>query len=152
MAKEFFKAHFYPDQFGRQAYLQNSANYYLASLFFNAFPLPQRESGTRQTLRYIGDLVTQGYSILIYPEGRRTQEGEIGRFQPGAAMIAARLEVPVVPVRLVGLDRVLHQSWKFPKRGTVRVTFGVPMSLKGNDYTDMAARLETAVEELDRIP
>ena len=44
MAKEFFKAHFYPDQFGRQAYLQNSANYYLASLFFNAFPLPQRES------------------------------------------------------------------------------------------------------------
>ena len=151
MAKEFFKAHFYPDQFGRQAYLQNSANYYLASLFFNAFPLPQRESGTRQTLRYIGQLVTQGYSILIYPEGRRTQEGELGRFQPGAAMIAARLEVPVVPVRLVGLDRVLHQSWKFPKRGPVRVTFGAPMSLKGNDYAEMAARLEAAVGALDRV-
>ena len=151
MAKEFFKAHFYPDQFGSRAYLQNSANYYLASLFFNAFPLPQRESGTRQTLRYIGELVTQGYSILIYPEGRRTQEGEIGRFQPGAAMIAARLDVPVVPVRLVGLDRVLHQSWKFPKRGPARVTFGAAMSLKGNDYAEMAARLEAAVEALDRV-
>jgi len=149
MAKEFFKAHFYPDEFGRRAYLQNSANYYLASLFFNAFPLPQRESGTRQTLRYIGELVTQGYSILIYPEGRRTQAGEIGRFQPGAAMIAARLEVPVVPVRLVGLDRVLHQSWRFPKRGPARVTFGAPMSLKGNDYAEMAARLEAAVKGLD---
>jgi long-chain acyl-CoA synthetase len=117
MAKEFFKAHFYPDQYGRKAYIQNSANYYLASLFFNAFPLPQRESGTRQTLRYIGELISRGYSILIYPEGKRTQAGEIARFQPGAAMIAARLDIPVVPVRLEGLDRILHQSWKFPQPG-----------------------------------
>ncbi len=148
MAKEFFKAHFYPEQFSRKAYVQNSANYYLASLFFNAFPLPQRESGTRQTLRYIGELISQGYSILIYPEGRRTQEGEIGRFLPGAAMIAARLGVPVVPVRLEGLDRILHQSWKFPKRGRARVTFGAPMSLKGNDYAEMAGRVEAAVKGL----
>jgi long-chain acyl-CoA synthetase len=149
MAKEFFKAHFYPDQFSRKAYLQNSANYYLASLFFNAFPLPQRESGTRQTLRHIGELVSRGYSILIYPEGRRTQKGEIARFQPGAAMIAARLEVPVVPVRLEGLDRILHQSWKFPKRGAARITFGAPISLKGHDYAQMAGRIESAVIVLD---
>ena len=148
MAKEFFKAHFYPEQYGRKAYVQNSANYYLASLFFNAFPLPQRESGTRQTLRYIGELVSRGYSILIYPEGKRTQAGEIAQFQPGAAMIAARLDIPVVPVRLEGLDRVLHQSWKFPQRGPVRVTFGAPISLKGNDYADMAGRLEAAVKVL----
>ncbi len=152
MAKEFFKAHFYPEQFGRKAYFQNSANYYLASLFFNAFPLPQRESGTRQTLRYIGELISRGYSILIYPEGRRTQKGEIGPFQPGAAMIAARLEVPVVPVRLEGLDRILHQSWKFPSRGVARVTFGVPMSLKGHDYAELSRRIEAAVLALDQGP
>ena len=148
MAKEFFKAHFYPEQFGRKAYVQNSANYYLASLFFNAFPLPQRESGTRQTLRYIGELISQGYSILIFPEGRRTQKGEIAPFQPGAAMIAARLEVPVIPVRLEGLDRILHQSWKFPSRGLARVTFGAPMLLKGHDYADLSRRLEAAVTGL----
>jgi long-chain acyl-CoA synthetase len=152
MAKEFFKAHFYPDQFSRKAYLQNSANYYLASLFFNAFPLPQRESGTRQTLRYIGELISRGDSILIFPEGRRTQNGEIARFQPGAAMIAARLEIPVIPVRLEGLERILHQSWKFPRRGSARVTFGAPMSLKGHDYTALAAQIEAAVTGLDRGP
>ena len=148
MAKEFFKAHFYPEQFGTKAYIQNSANYYLASLFFNAFPLPQREAGTRQTLRYIGDLVGDGFSVLIFPEGRRTQQGEIGRFQPGAAMIAARLDVPVVPVRLEGVDRILHQSWKFPIRGRATVTFGAPISLRGNDYGEMARRIEAAVVEL----
>jgi len=150
MAKEFFKAHFYPEQYSRKAYLQNSANYYLASLFFNAFPLPQREGGTRQTLRYIGELISRGYSILIYPEGRRTQGGEIARFQPGAAMIAARLEVPVIPVRLEGLDRILHQSWKFPRRGAARVTFGAPMLLKGHDYAELVARIEAAVADLDQ--
>jgi long-chain acyl-CoA synthetase len=152
MAKEFFKAHFHPDQFGRKAYLQNSANYYLASLFFNAFPLPQRESGTRQTLRYIGELVSGGYSVLIYPEGRRTQQGEIARFQPGTAMIAARLDVPVVPVRLEGLERILHQSWKFPQRGKARVTFGAPISLQGHDYAELATQIESAVRRLGELP
>jgi long-chain acyl-CoA synthetase len=151
MAKEFFKAHFYPEQHRRKDYVLNSANYYLASLFFNAFPLPQRESGTRQTLRYIGDLISSGYSILIYPEGRRTQQGEIARFQPGAAMIAARLEVPVVPVRLEGLDGILHQSWKFPKRGRARVSFGAPMSLQGSDYAALSAQLEAAVTALGGV-
>jgi long-chain acyl-CoA synthetase len=148
MAKEFFKAHFYPEQFGRKAWFTNSLNYYLSSLFFNAFPLPQRESGTRQTLRYIGDLAGDGYSILIFPEGRRTDDGAIGRFQPGVGMIASRLDLPVVPVRLEGLDRILHHTWKFPSRGVGRITFGVPMSLKGNDYAQLAAEVERSVRQL----
>ena len=145
MAKEFFKAHFYPEQFGRKAWFTNSLNYYLASTFFNAFPLPQRETGTRQTLRYIGDLFADGFSLLIFPEGKRTEKGEINRFQAGIGMIASRLDVPVVPVRLDGLDRVLHQTWKFPQRGPARVTFLPPMSLTGNDYASIAREVEDAV-------
>jgi long-chain acyl-CoA synthetase len=147
MAKEFFRAHFYPAEFSTRERLGNSLNYYLASAFFNAFPLPQRETGTRQTLRYIGDLIGQRYSILIFPEGRRTDRGEIAPFRPGVGMIASRLSIPVVPVRLDGLDRVLHQSWKFPRRGAARVTFGPVMSLKGNDYAALAAQVEAAVRE-----
>jgi long-chain acyl-CoA synthetase len=149
MAKEFFKAHFFPDQFDASARLTNSINYYLASAFFNAFPLPQREIGTRQTLHYIGELIGSGYSVLIFPEGRRTENGEISRFQPGVGMIASRLDVPVVPVRLEGLDRILHHSWKFPQRGNARVLFGAAMSLKGNDYRALAAQVEEAVRGLN---
>jgi long-chain acyl-CoA synthetase len=148
MAKEFFKAHFYPEQFSRKAYVTNSLNYYLASLFFNAFPLPQREAGTRQTLRYIGSLLSSGFSVLIFPEGRRTDDGSIGRFQPGVGMAAARLQVPVVPVRLEGLDRILHHTWKLPKRGNARVAFGRPMWLRGTDYADLARQVEDAVRHL----
>ena len=148
MAKEFFKAHFYPAQFGRKAWLLNSANYYLASLFFNAFPLPQREAGTRQTLRYIGSLLAVGYSILMFPEGKRTDAGKINRFQAGVGMIASKLGVPVIPVRLEGLDRILHQKWKFPSPGRARVVFGPPMSLSGSDYAALAKTVEAAVRRL----
>ncbi len=148
MAKEFFRAHFHPHGHAAAARLTNSANYYLAAAFFNAFPLPQRETGTRQTLRYIGTLVGDGYSILIFPEGKRTDAGEIKPFQPGVGMIAARLGVPVVPVRLHGLDRVLHQTWKVPVRGGASVTFGRPMLLKGNDYAAISAEVEAAVRSL----
>jgi long-chain acyl-CoA synthetase len=148
MAKEFFKAHFFPEQHGRVDRFTNSLNYYLAALFFNAFPLPQREAGARQTLRYIGDVLEDGFSVLIFPEGRRTASGEIAAFRPGIGMIASRLGVPVVPVRLDGLDKVLHQSWRMATPGPVRVAFGPPLRLVGEDYESLSRRVEEAVRGL----
>jgi long-chain acyl-CoA synthetase len=148
MAKEFFKAHFFPEQFTRKEWLTNSLNYWLSAAFFNTFPLPQREAGARQTLRYAGELIGEGYSILLFPEGKRTEHGEINAFRPGIGMMASRLSVPVVPVRLDGVDRVLHQTWKMAKPGHVRVSFGPPMRLAGDEYADLARQVEDAVRKL----
>jgi long-chain acyl-CoA synthetase len=148
MMKEFFDAHFFPERHGRVAWFTSSLNYYLSSLFFNAFPLTQGTAGTRQTLRYMGELVGAGYSILIFPEGRRTETGEVARFQPGVGMIASRLGVPVVPVRLDGLDLVLPRHARFPSRAAARCAFGAPIVLSGNDYAALAASVEAAVRAL----
>jgi long-chain acyl-CoA synthetase len=148
MAKEFFKAHFFPAGHSRAARITNGLNYYLASCFFNAFPLPQREAGARQTLRYIGDLVTDGWSVLIFPEGKRTMAGEINAFRPGIGMIGSRLNVPIVPVRIEGLDKVLHQKAKMATPGPVRVAFGAPLSLHGDDFAALAQQVEDAVRRL----
>ena len=148
MMREFFNAHFFPERYGRKAWFTNSLNYYLSAFFFNAFPLTQGGAGTRQTLRYMGELVGSGYSILIFPEGSRTETGEIAAFRPGVGMIASRLGVPVVPVRLDGLDRVLPRHAKFPTRAAARCAFGAPMLLTGNDYAALAARVEAAVRAL----
>ncbi len=148
MAKEFFKAHFFPEGHTTRQRLTNSLNYYLAAFFFNAFPLPQREAGARQTLRYIGELLGDGFSVLIFPEGRRTDAGEIHPFRPGIGMIGSRLDVPVVPVRLEGVERVLHQKAKMASRGRVRVAFGPPLTLRGDDYEALARQVEEAVRAL----
>ncbi len=151
MAKEFFKAHFFPRDYPLSARLTNGLNYYLASLFFNAFPLPQREAGARETLHYIGDLASDGWSVLIFPEGKRTMTGEIHRFRPGIGMIGARLGLPVVPVRLSGLDQVLHQNAKMATPGPARVVFGAPVFLQGDDYALLAQQVEAAVRRLDSL-
>jgi long-chain acyl-CoA synthetase len=148
MAKEFFKAHFFPEQFPRKTRFLKSLEYYLSAAFFNTFPLPQREAGALQTLRYAGDLISNGFSVLIFPEGKRTDFGEIAPFRPGVGMMASRLGVPVVPVRLEGIDRVLHQKWKMAKPGPVSVTFGPPMQLSGDDHEHLAAQVEEAVRKL----
>jgi long-chain acyl-CoA synthetase len=152
MAKEFFHAHFNPASVSRREWFLNSLNYYLAAGFFNAFPLPQREAGTRQTLRYIGEVTADGYSVLIFPEGRRNETGQMTRFMPGIGMIGARLGLPIVPVRIDGLEKVLSPKMRFPKRGPVRVSFGNPLELKGDDYAGLTRQVEEAVRRLAATP
>ena len=146
--KEFFKAHFFPEDFSARQVFTNRLNYYLAAFFFNIFPLPQREAGARQTLRYIGEVAGDGYSVLIFPEGVRSASGDIKPFKPGIGMIGSRLNLPIIPVRIDGADRVLHTSWRWPKPGPVSVTFGRPMRLSGDNYADLAKSVEQAVRDL----
>jgi long-chain acyl-CoA synthetase len=148
MAKEFFKAHFFPEQYPRKTRFLKGLEYYLSAGFFNAFPLPQREAGARQTLRYAGELISDGFSILIFPEGKRTEHGEIAPFRPGIGLMASRLAVPIVPVRLIGVDRVLHQKWKMAKPGPVEVIFGPALHLSGDDYEGLTRQVEEAVRKL----
>jgi long-chain acyl-CoA synthetase len=148
MAKEFFAPHFSRDRFPRRERLVSGFLYYLAVLFFNAFPIPQREAGARETLRFAGELVSDGWSLLIFPEGGRTEAGEINPFRPGVGMMASLLRILVVPVRLEGVERVLHRSWRFPRPGRVRVRFGAPLKLEGGDYSRLTATVEEAVRRL----
>ena len=74
--------------------------------------------------------IPEGEPITLYTIGEFTdlcrgghlhRTGEIGAFRPGVGMIASRLNVPVVPVRIEGLDKVLHHSWKMAKPGRIRI-------------------------------
>ena len=145
---DWFRPYFHPegrtwlDRFG------NGLQYYLVTLFFAAFPLPQHEAGTRDALRYAGDLASDGWSVLLFPEGVRTSQGEIAPFRAGAGLLASRLGLPIVPVRIEGLDRVLHTGWHFPRPGRVRVTFGPALPTERDDYAAIAKAAEDAVRGL----
>ena len=128
--------------------LTNRLNYYLSAFFFNTFPLPQREAGARQTLRYIGEVTGDGFSVLIFPEGVRSDNGEIKPFRGGIGMIGSRLALPIVPVRIDGVDRVLHTSWKMAKPGPVSVTFGAPIRLSATITPSWPRQVEQAVRDL----
>jgi long-chain acyl-CoA synthetase len=147
-SREFFAAHFHPERFSRWQRFTSGLSFFLASLFFNVFPLPQREVGAMDALRYAGRLISEGWCVLIFPEGDRTEAGEIQAFRPGVGMMASRLAARVVPVRLEGLDRILHKSWRMAKPGPAQIKFGTPLRLEGDDYASLAGRVEAAVRAL----
>ena len=150
MLKEFFTAHFHPADYTWRQRFTNSLNYYLACFYFNTFPIPQREAGARQTLQYIGELTGAGTSILLFPEGLRSKTGDIKPFRGGIGMIASRLDLPVVPVRIDDVDALMPVGSNFVRPGRVRVSFGAPLRLRGDDYAALAARVEDAVRALGR--
>jgi len=148
MWKEYFDAHYHPEKYSRLERRTNSFLYWLIALLFNGFPIPQTEAGAGESIRHMGELVEEGWSILIFPEGERSTTGEIGRFFPGVGMIASRLRLPVVPIRLRGFDRVLPRNAKWPHSGRVEVSFGAPIPLQGDSYPALARRVEEAVRNL----
>jgi long-chain acyl-CoA synthetase len=145
MWKEYFDGHFSPSRHTRYEWFRDSLLYWLVALFFNAFPIPQSEAGAHQSLRYLGDLVGDSWSILFFPEGERTEAGEIKPFQLGIGLIAGRLGVPVVPIRLRGLEKILPRHARWPRLGHVEIAFGPPLQLKGQDYAAVAKQVEEAV-------
>lgn len=125
----------------------SGAAFYAACLCFNAFPLPQT-TNPRAAFRYMQEVVDQGYSILIYPEGRRVDDGPIEPFKRGVGMAALQLRLPVVPVRIEGLDYIFPRKARIPRRGHARVAFGAPLTPDGDDSATFTQRIEDAVRTL----
>ena len=148
MLKEFFTAHFHPSQHTWREVFTNSLNYYLACFYFNTFPIPQREAGARHTLQYIGDVTGNGMSILLFPEGMRSPTGQMKPFRGGIGMIASRLDLPVVPVKIQNVDTLMPVGSSFVRPGRIRIAFGAPLQLRGDDYAALAGRVEDAVRNL----
>jgi len=149
MWKEYFDPHFSPRRYPWYKWLSSTLLYWLVVLFFDGFPVPQSEVGARQSMRYIGDLISNDWSILFFPEGERTEAGEIHPFQPGIGLLARELQVPIVPIRLRGVDKVLHRNARWPHPGRVEVAFGSPLiKFEGEDYIELAKRVESAVKAL----
>jgi long-chain acyl-CoA synthetase len=69
-------------------------------------------------------------------------------FLGGIGMIGSRLDLPVVPVRVDGVHEILHVKDKMARPGRVRVAFGAPMRLRGDDYAALAREVESAVKSL----
>ena len=70
-----------------------------SALVFNTFPM-ERRGGSESSLP--GNLLADGWTLIVYPEGTRSPDGIPGRFRMGAASLAVSHQVPVIPVSLRG--------------------------------------------------
>ncbi len=95
-----------------------------------------------QNLDKIADRIKQGYSVVIFPEGTRSEDGVVGRFHKGAFYLAEKLEVDILPIMIHGTHYTLTKKDALLKDGQVtlkylpRITPG--NALFGNGYAERA--------------
>ena len=90
------------------------------------------------------------HSLILFPEGTRSQTGEIGAFKSGLYFLArCRPEVELVPVHLWNLDRILPKGEWLPLPMLSRVVFGEPLSVRpGEEKSAFLERARAAVTML----
>lgn len=116
---------------------------------YGAYPV-QRGGAARGAIRAALEQLDQGWAVGIFLQGTRTPDGRIPQPKLGAAMIAAKAQVPLVPVSLWGTHRILPRGATLPKPLPVTVRIGPPIAPPSSSK-DKAAL--TAVTEYccDRI-
>ena len=73
-----------------------------------AFPV-DRGKGDIEALKTAIDVLKSNNVMSMFPEGTRSKTGEMGEFKRGAALIASRAEVPIVPVKIIGNYRLFSK-------------------------------------------
>ena len=120
----------------------------VSALAIGAVPIERTRVG-RRSADMARDLIDDGWSVLLYPEGGRSPDGWGQEFRGGAAFLAIRCEVPVVPIHLQGTGRILRKGRTLPRPSRTTVTFGDPVRANDNENARaFAVRLQAAVAAL----
>lgn len=115
-----------------------------------------RENQNAQAVALCKQKLKEGWNFLIYPEGTRTPNGEIGEFKKGAAMIAVAENVPIVPVKIKGGFEIFPTGHKLPKlfdfkkmrRCRIEVAFASPLSGVNMDIDSLNNKLHAIVTSM----
>lgn len=145
-----------PDEWRRRTAVAAAADYFFdtwwravgSSLVFNTFPIDRR-GGTMATTP--GEVLADGWSLVIFPEGTRSQDGWMGNFRMGAAFLALEHGVPVVPVAHRGTFAAMPRGQNWPSKGRRQLTvrFGEPLSPRPDEgVREFAPRIKAAVAAL----
>ena len=145
-----------PNEWRRRTAVAAAADYFFdtwwravgSSVLFNTFPIDRRGGSMAATP---GQVLADGWSLLIFPEGTRSQDGWMGTFRLGAAMLAHQHDVPVVPVAHRGTFAAMPRgrNWPAPGRRRLTVRFGEPLRPRPDESVrDFAVRIRSAIAAL----
>lgn len=105
-----------------------------------------------ESLREAGEsLRREGASVVMFPEGTRSPDGDLLPFKKGAFVLALQTGVPVVPVGVSGSRRIMPKgSWRI-RSGTIEVRVGPPIPVEGRGEGARDALLQQARSEVERL-
>jgi 1-acyl-sn-glycerol-3-phosphate acyltransferase len=123
---------------------------------WNSVPVDQ-EKPDMSSLKTIIRLLKEGNRVLVFPEGARTTDGQLGEAQPGVGLIAVKAGVPIQPIRIRGAREALPRGQARIRFARIEVHIGEPIVLSHSDleaakgkegYKIIADRLMGAIADL----
>ncbi|HET6418820.1 MAG TPA: AMP-binding protein [Geobacteraceae bacterium] len=117
------------------------------TMVLNLFPLPQT-GAVRHAIRFMGKLADMERNILLFPEGERSRSGALLPFRKGLGLMVKELRIPVVPIHISGIEKVMPPGTAWPKRGRVAVSFGEPLFFTKETPDEIVERARRAIEDL----
>ncbi len=146
-----------PPRFARRIAVGAATDYFFdahwravtTALFFNAFPVDRY--GSRRMRSLARDLLSDGWSLLLYPEGTRSQDGWMNSFGLGAAHLCVARSLPLVPIAIAGSYNAMPSGSSWPQRGRPRITirYGRPLRpAQGERASEFRQRMTSAIARL----
>lgn len=149
-----------PGRLRRRARVAAAADYFftnpvkglLVSTMLNAFAFERKGPGCNASLEEAQRLLRAGQSVLIFPEGTRSPDGQMQPFKRGVGTLALADGVPVIPIHIEGA----HDAWPkgafWPRRHQIVVRFGKPLCFaQPTEPLEVAACVERAVRNLAEV-
>ncbi|OGO01065.1 MAG: hypothetical protein A2Y90_04885 [Chloroflexi bacterium RBG_13_52_12] len=93
---------------------------------FGAFPV-KRNTFDREAIRLSEEFLAKEFSLIMFPEGARSKDSKMKQAAPGAALIALRTGVPVVPVAISGTEYIRNLKWSFFHHPKITINIGKPL-------------------------
>ena len=113
--------------------------------------LINRSSGDYSNLELIENLLSKGWSLVIFPEATRSRSGARGRMRLGVAELARRHGCSVLPGHIDGTNTVLPIGSTLPQHGVMRISIGTPMRIEESESTRMFVdRLAQRIDDVGR--
>ena len=117
------------------------------SLRYNAFPITR--GGGREALAYSQWLLHHHWSLLIFPEGKRSRTGELLPFHGGPAILALGQHVPILPMHIRGASNILPAGERQSRPAAVHISIGAPFAFPdGTTIPEAKQRMADEVRAL----
>ena len=144
---EDFRHFRHPERPGK-FFLPGPLYYVMVTAFFNVFPLSGRRDFQR-SFAHAGDALDHGYNVLVFPEGARSESGQMARFRPGIGLLVKQSGTAVLPMAMRGLGELKPLKRGWIRSGTVELRIGEPIRFSPTETeTSITARLQSEVEKL----
>ncbi|MCF7899180.1 AMP-binding protein [Candidatus Babeliales bacterium] len=113
---------------------------WLADLLFNSFCLPRKNGdGIKFGLENVGNMLDQGYSVVVFPEGEMSESSKLLNLKKGTGFMSVEMGVDIVPIKITGASDIVPYGKFFPRKtGKIIVKFASPIRFKKSDSYKLA--------------